>query len=235
MVESAASGPVEFYFDPMCPWAYRASVWIREVRRQTGIEVRWRFFSLEEVNRPEGKPHPWEREWGYGWSQMRIAALLRRQGQDLVDRWYQACGEAFFERGAPTFTRAGADAVIDALGLPAATVADALDDPATSAEVQADHDHLAHRYGGHGVPTLVFDDRAGATGPGQAFFGPVVLTPPIGGAAIRLWDLVVGWREFPDLYELRRPKTERDLRTIGTAFETYLQARRWPTIEHPAL
>jgi len=62
---------VEFYFDPMCPYAYQTSLWIRDVRRQNGLTIDWRFFSLEEVNRPEGKKHPWEREIGYGWTPMR--------------------------------------------------------------------------------------------------------------------------------------------------------------------
>ena len=52
---------VQFFFDPMCPWAYRAYLWIREVRRQTDLDISWRFFSLEEVNREDGKKHPWER------------------------------------------------------------------------------------------------------------------------------------------------------------------------------
>src|ERR1700756_82641 len=69
---------VDFHFDIMCPWAFQASVWMRDVRDRLGLEVRWRFFSLEEINRAEGKKHPWQREWSYGWSMMRIGALLRR-------------------------------------------------------------------------------------------------------------------------------------------------------------
>jgi len=46
---------VDFHFDPMCPFAYQTSLWIREVREQIGITVNWRFFSLEEINRVEGK------------------------------------------------------------------------------------------------------------------------------------------------------------------------------------
>ena len=62
------STAVEFHFDPMCPFAYQTSLWIRDVREQLGIAIDWRFFSLEEVNRSEGQKHPWEREWSYGWS-----------------------------------------------------------------------------------------------------------------------------------------------------------------------
>ena len=49
----------------------QTSWWIREVRDHGGVTVNWKFFSLEEINRLEGKKHPWEREWSYGWSMMR--------------------------------------------------------------------------------------------------------------------------------------------------------------------
>ena len=59
----------------MCPYAYQTSVWIRDVREQIGLDITWRFFSLEEVNRVEGKRHPWERPWSFGWGQMRVGSL----------------------------------------------------------------------------------------------------------------------------------------------------------------
>ena len=90
---------VDFHFDPMCPFAYQTSLWIRDVRDQTGLEVTWRFFSLEEVNRVEGKRHPWERAWSYGWSLMRIGALLRRRDPALLDRWYAVIGHELHTLG----------------------------------------------------------------------------------------------------------------------------------------
>ena len=48
---------VDFHFDVMCPYAYQTSLWMREVRDRAGVDVTWRFFSLEEVNRAEGKKH----------------------------------------------------------------------------------------------------------------------------------------------------------------------------------
>ena len=75
---------VDFHFDIMCPYAYQTSLWIRNVREETGLDIRWRFFSLEEINRQEGKKHPWEREWSYGWSMMRVGALLRRQDMSCL-------------------------------------------------------------------------------------------------------------------------------------------------------
>jgi hypothetical protein len=90
---------VDFHFDPMCPFAYQTSVWIRDVRAQLGITVNWRFFSLEEINRVEDKKHPWERDWSYGWSLMRIGALLRRTDMSLLDRWYGEIGHELHTAG----------------------------------------------------------------------------------------------------------------------------------------
>ncbi|ETX04029.1 MAG: hypothetical protein ETSY2_31200, partial [Candidatus Entotheonella gemina] len=55
-----------------------------------------------------------------------------------------------------------------------------------------------------------------------------------GEAAMRLWDLTVGWQEFPHLYEMRRPKTEADQAHIEEQFRPYVEARDWRTISNPA-
>jgi 2-hydroxychromene-2-carboxylate isomerase len=214
---------VDFHFDVMCPWAYQASLWIRDVRDQTGLAVNWRFFSLEEINRVDGKKHPWERDWSYGWSMMRIGALLRRTDPDLLDRWYLAAGTALHVDGRKPHRREVAEDLLGQLGLDPALVGKAIDDPSTSEEVLADH-HRLTGLGGWGVPTLVFaGDRA--------LFGPVLIAPPTGPAAVRLWQLMTGWLEFPTLYEVQRPKSQRDLQAIASTFRPYLQARDWITIQ----
>ena len=173
---------VDFHFDIMCPYAYQTSLWIREVREQAGIDVRWRFFSLEEINRAEGKKHPWEREWSYGWSMMRVGALLRRQSMELLDDWYRAAGRALHVDGRKPHRPEVAEELLVELGLDPGIVRAAIDDPTTGDEVQAEHQTVVSK-GGFGVPTLVFDD-------GQALFGPVLINPPTGKDAVRLWELV---------------------------------------------
>ena len=229
MSEPSTSEPdhVEFFLDVMCPWAYQTSVWIREVRDRRGIDITWSFFSLEEINREEGKKHPWEREWSYGWSQMRIAALLRRQGMDLVDRWYEGVGRAFHEDGITTQDRDVHRDLLVELDLPAEAVDEAIADPTTTDEVRADHERAVTEFGAFGVPVLVFPD-------GQGLFGPTVVPAPTGDEAERLWDWVLGYRDFPSLYEVKRPKTGDDLAHIAGVFEPYLRARSWRTIENPA-
>lgn len=68
----------------------------------------------------------------------------------------------------------------------------------------------------------------------RALFGPVVVPAPTGEQADRLWQLCVDYSSFDGLWELKSPKTNNDQEAIGTAFEPYLRAREWPTIERPA-
>lgn len=217
---------VDFHFDVMCPYAYQTSIWMREVRDRKRLQVRWRFFSLEEINRQEGKKHPWERSWSYGWSMMRIGAYLRRMDMDLVDRWYWAAGTALHVEGKRPHRREVAESLLEDLGLDPGIVQAAIDDPTTHDEVLADHERVT-ALGAFGVPTLFFDD-------GQALFGPVLIDPPTGEAALRLWDAVVSWLEFPHLYELKRPKQRSDIEAIATTFKPYLEARDWVTIQKDA-
>ncbi len=219
---------VDFHFDVMCPWAYQTSKWIREVSRLSGLRVNWRFFSLEEVNRREGKKHPWERDWSYGWSMMRIGARLRRmegEGGRALDAWYERAGRALHEEGRKPHRKEVAEELMSELGFDPSLVDEALADPTTSDEVMADHRRVLE-LGGFGVPTLVF-------GGDTAIFGPVVTPAPTGPAALRLWDLTVGWTEFPHLYEMRRPKTAADMEHIADQFATYFAARDWVTISNP--
>lgn len=223
----AAADPrgLDFHFDIMCPYAYQTSIWMREVRDLAGVDVRWKFFSLEEINRAEGKKHPWERDWSYGWSMMRIGAYLRRIDMDLLDRWYWAAGTALHVQGRKPHRPEVARQLLTELDLDPEIVTLALDDPTTGDDVRREHDVVVDK-GAFGVPTLVFDD-------GQALFGPVLISPPQGPAALRLWELVTGWLEFPSVYELQRPKQTGDLAAITSAFAPYLAARDWQSVQNP--
>ena len=219
---------VDFHFDVMCPWAYQGSRWIREVRSHTGLEVRWKFFSLEEINRVDGKKHPWEREWSYGWSMMRIGALLRRKDPALLEAWYERAGRALHEEGRQPHRREVAEELLGELGLDGpVVVAEALADPTTHDDVRTEHERVV-RAGAFGVPTMFFPD-------GQVIFGPVLLEPPMGEDAVALWEHVLDWLRFDTLYEIQRPKSPADMARIAEAFLPYLTARDWRTIQNPTL
>jgi 2-hydroxychromene-2-carboxylate isomerase len=213
---------VDFHFDVMCPWAYQTSLWMRDVRDRLGLTVNWRFFSLEEVNRREGKKHPWEREWSYGWSMMRIGVVLRRTDMALLDAWYERAGRALHVEGHKPHEPDVARHLLDEIGADPAVVDEAMADPTTHDEILAEHQRVVGR-GGFGVPTLFFPD-------GQCLFGPVLIDPPRGDAALRLWDAVTAWLEFPQMYEIQRPKAAADNELIADTFRPYLEARDWVSI-----
>jgi len=212
---------VDFHFDPLCPYAYQTSKWIRSVRDQTGIEISWRFFSLEEINRVEGKKHPWEREWTFGWSLMRVGAMLRRSSMDDLDRWYERVGRALHEEGLRPHRPEVARELLAELGVDPGVVDAAIADDTTNDEVLADHRRVTAA-AGYGAPTLFFGDHC--------LFGPVLVDPPLDEAAVRLWEAVTAWVEFPDLYELQQPKTREIEQRITKVFEPYLNARDWVSI-----
>jgi 2-hydroxychromene-2-carboxylate isomerase len=215
------STAVDFHFDPMCPFAYQTSLWIRDVREQLGITVNWRFFSLEEINRSEGQKHPWEREWSYGWSLMRIGALLRRTDMSLLDRWYAAIGHELHALGRKPHDPTVARRLLSGIGVDASAFNAALDDPTTHDDIHADHKRVIDA-GGYGVPTLFLL--------GQCLFGPVLVDPPTGSGALKLWSVVAGMAELPYVYELQRPKAPADVELIGERLRPYLDGRDWVSI-----
>lgn len=212
---------VDFHFDPMCPFAYQTSRWIRHVRAELGLTVHWRFFSLEEVNRFEGKKHPWEREWSYGWSLMRIGVLLRRRSMDLLDDWYATIGRVLHDEGGKPHDPEVARALLADVGAEPELLDAALADETTHDEVRADHQRVVDA-GGYGVPTLFLD--------GQCLFGPVLVDPPAGADAVRLWDVVAGMAAFPHVYELQRPKAPADQALIAEHLQPYLRGRDWVSV-----
>lgn len=223
---------IDFFFDPMCPWAYQTSLWIREVRRLNNLHINWRFFSLEEVNRPEGKKHPWERDLAYGWSPLRVAALLRRSDPTLCDAWYLAIGRALHEQGRKPHDPATARDLLTLIGASPNIWDQALSDATTHDDVKSDHFFAVDELGGFGVPIIVFP--ATLTIARKAVFGPVVVPAPMGDDALALWDITKAYRKIDGLYEIKTPKTPADLSYIARAFTPYLEGRDWESIQKPA-
>ena len=100
---------------------------------------------------------------------------------------------------------------------------EAIADPTTHDDVMADHQRVIDA-GGYGVPTLFFPD-------GQCLYGPVLIDPPTGERALRLWAATTAWLEFPDVFELQRPKSGADQRRILETLRPYLEARDWVSID----
>src|SRR5438105_10404219 len=85
--ETSTPVTINFHFDPLCPLAWRTALWVREASKLRPVDVRWRFFSLEVVNRKEGVVPDYEN--GSGWAALRTLALARREkGNDGVEQVY---------------------------------------------------------------------------------------------------------------------------------------------------
>ena len=218
---------VDFHFDVMCPWAYQASLWIREVREHAGIDIRWRFFSLEEINRVEGKKHPWERPWSYGWSMMRIGALLRRTDMDLLDRWYDAAGTALHVDGRkPHRPRGGRGAARRARPRPRRWCR-------RRSTIRPRATRCTPSTGWSSTSGSSVSRRCDSTTARRCSAPSCSIRPP---APTRSGSgsTSCGWLEHPNVYEIKRPKRADDLRRIAEAFRPYLEARDWVTIQKEA-
>ncbi|MCF6508409.1 hypothetical protein E9549_13470 [Blastococcus sp. MG754426] len=205
---------LRFWFDPVCPFAWMTSTWVRQVSAQREYDVEWRFISLRLLNaHVDYETHfPPEYEAGHtaGLRLLRVAAHVRdRHGNEGVARFYEACGQHVFERGpegdrAVRGTAGFVAPVLADAGLPA-DLADALDDDGRDAQIQAETDEALGLAGKDvGTPILHFRPPEGV-----AFFGPVISRRPADDEAVALWDHVVGLASFPGFAELKRSLRER--------------------------
>jgi hypothetical protein len=207
---------VRFYFDPVCPFAWMTSKWVRIVQEQRGYTVDWRFISLRMVNADAYKADMASHLEGHtaGLRLLRVAAAARdRLGPEAVGRFYAAAGGRIWDsppdpaqegaggghRGTPRF----AALILADAGLPADLVA-ALDDEAFDPQIQRETDEALALTGKDvGTPIIQFQPPDG-----MAFFGPVISRLPSPDDAVRLWDHVAGLATFPGFAELKRSLRE---------------------------
>ncbi len=209
---------VRFYFDPVCPFCWLTSKWVRMVQAERGYTVDWRFISLRLINDhvDYDAQFPPEYEAGHtaGLRLLRVAARTRAEhGREAVDPLQAALGKRIFDtpadEGADEHrerrgTREFVEPILREAGLPI-DLAGALDDDSWDAQIRADGDEALALTGKDvGTPIIHFEPPEGV-----AFFGPVISRLPSQERAIELWDHVVGLASFPGFAELKRSLRER--------------------------
>jgi 2-hydroxychromene-2-carboxylate isomerase len=199
--------PVDFWFDPLCPWAWMTSRWMLEVEKVREVEVRWHVMSLAVLN--EDKLHELPEVYRdllgpKGWAPVRVVtAAQQKHGDEAVGKLYTALGTRFHNNGEGPTREAIAGALADA-GLPAELI-DHADSDEYDAVLRASHADGIDRVGQEvGTPVI---SVPGADGAEVAFFGPVVTPTPRGEAAARLWDGTLLVASTPGFYEIKRTRT----------------------------
>ena len=201
-----AMADVDFFWDPVCPWAWLTSRWVVNVMAERPLEVDWKFIALRIVN--EERDYEKEFRPGYerghtrGLELLRVAAALRESvGAEAVLPYYTAVGTALhLERRHEEFDAPGGfERILDQLGHPTTFAGAALDTDFDTVIREETKTALDRTGGNIGTPVLTF-------GPpdGPSFFGPVINRAPKGAEAVELWDAVTALGSNPHFSELKR-------------------------------
>ena len=192
--------PVDFWFDPLCPWAWITSRWMLEVQQVRPVQVRWHVMSLAVLN--EGKtdlPERYAELMKQAWGPVRVAiAAEQRFGPEVLGPLYTALGTRFHHEKLPK-DRATVEAALAEAGLPT-DLADAMESTEYDEALRASHADGIERVGYEvGTPIISMN--------GTSIFGPVVTPIPRGEAAAKLWDGVNLVTQTDGFFELKRSRT----------------------------
>ncbi|AOP45839.1 DsbA family protein [Streptomyces lydicus] len=209
-MSETAKTPADFWFDPLCPWAWMTSRWMLEVEKVRPVEVRWHVMSLAVLNEDKLDQLPAEyaenmRPGGKAWGPVRVViAAQQLHGDEAVGRLYTALGTRFHNEGLGVTPEAVAAALDDA-GLPAELIEYA-DKDTYDTELRASHKEGIDLVGQEvGTPVIAVP---GSDGDQIAFFGPVVTPAPKGEEAAKLWDGTLMVASIPGFYEIKRTRTQ---------------------------
>jgi 2-hydroxychromene-2-carboxylate isomerase len=191
---------VDFWFDPLCPWAWITSRWILEVEKVRPVKVNWHVMSLAILN--EGKddlPERYQELMRTAWGPVRVCvAAAQKLGPEVLGSLYTALGTRFHDEKAGR-ERPVIEAALAEAGLPA-ELADAMDSTEYDEVLRASHADGIERVG-YEVGTPIISVL------GTAIFGPVVSPIPRGEAAAKLWDGVLLVAGTDGFFELKRSRT----------------------------
>jgi 2-hydroxychromene-2-carboxylate isomerase len=191
---------VDFWFDPLCPWAWITSRWILEVEQVRPVATRWHVMSLAVLNEAkEDIPDRYREAMKKAWGPVRVCmAAEQRFGPEVLLPLYTALGTRFHDEKQER-DRATVEAALADAGLPA-DLADAMDTEEYDEALRASHKDGMDRVGYEvGTPVISVN--------GYSLFGPVVSPIPRGEDAARLWDGVLLVASTDGFFELKRSRT----------------------------
>ena len=200
MTKDSTKDRADFWFDPLCPFAWITSRWMLEVEQVRDVEVHWHVMSLAYLNQDKDIPDEYREMLSTAWGPVRVCIKAEQEhGSEVLAPLYTAFGTRIhLEKQDHTTKQLAVDALRDA-GLPE-ELAEAWDDSSLDEAVAKSHHEGMDAVGDDvGTPTIHVN--------GTAFFGPVITKAPRGEEAGRLWDGIVQAASYPLFFELKRSRS----------------------------
>ena len=195
----------EFWFDPMCPWAFITSRWILEVAKVREIEITWNIFSLPHLNKDREMPEKYKAIFANSWSCARVIKSVEKDfGKEKTLPLYSAISTRIHVLKEAVSKDLLSDSLKEA-GLDSKYLAE-MENSDWDKQIIESHERGIKLVGDDvGTPIIAIN--------GIGFFGPVISPAPKGEEAGKLWDGVVLSASYPGFFEIKRS------RTVGPIFD----------------
>ncbi len=190
---------VDFWFDPLCPFAWITSRTMLEIEKVRDVQTTWHIMSLAYLNQDKDIPDSYRERLKDAWEPVRVCMAVEQEyGQEKLAELYTALGTRKHTEGREHLDRPLIEEALEEIGVPIA-LAEAMHDSSYDDAIRKSH-HLGMDQVGDdvGTPMMSID--------GNAFFGPVLSKIARGEDAGKVWDGAVVLSSFPYFYELKRTR-----------------------------